>query len=61
LASAGTDEREIFANQFAANLLMPESEVRSRWQRTASPVTLAAAFRVSQDAMSFRLRNLGLS
>lgn len=60
LASAGIDLHEIFANQFAANLLMPETEVRFRWERDATPASLAVTFRVSQEALNYRLRNLGL-
>jgi Zn-dependent peptidase ImmA (M78 family) len=60
LASTGQDQDEIFANQFAACLLMPEWEVRERFQNGASVAELAFQFRVSGDAMSWRLKNLHL-
>jgi hypothetical protein len=47
-------ERE--ANIFAANLLMPESEVRRAHAAGETP-----RFGVSDDAMSWRLYNLGIS
>jgi Zn-dependent peptidase ImmA (M78 family) len=61
LARAGTDPSEIFANQFAAELLMPESVVReaARRVRNATAV-LTGQFGVSQEAMSYRLRTLRL-
>jgi Zn-dependent peptidase ImmA (M78 family) len=61
LARAGTDSDEVYANQFGAALIMPGSEVK-RWHRKVGgdPVRLAARFRVSEDAMRFRLANLGL-
>ncbi len=61
LAQAGTDKVEVFANQFAAELLMPESVVREASRRMKhATAALAAAFGVSQEAMSYRLRKLGL-
>jgi Zn-dependent peptidase ImmA (M78 family) len=59
LASEGTDAEEVFANQFAASLLMPPSIVKELAKDFSLP-TLAAKFGVSTDAMSFRLQNLGL-
>ncbi len=59
-ASAGTNPDEVFANQFAAALLMPEDEVR-RLAKAGTPTFLMAQrFGVSDDAIRFRLRNLGL-
>ena len=59
LSSLGTKDEEIFANQFAANLLMPEEDVRKAHQ--SMPVFLLAQhFGVSDDAMNFRLKTLGL-
>jgi Zn-dependent peptidase ImmA (M78 family) len=60
LASRGTDEAEIFANAFAANLLMPADEVKPRAREAESLFELAYAFRVSQEAMANRLVGLGL-
>ena len=59
LTSRGIHGEEIYANQFAANLLMPADLVRTAFLRS-SPVALAFEFGVSADAMSFRLENLGL-
>jgi Zn-dependent peptidase ImmA (M78 family) len=59
ISTAGAEralERE--ANVFAAELLMPESEVRRSFQ--GSLADIAAAFGVSPDAMSWRLYNFGL-
>lgn len=67
---AGVDRVEIEANTFAAELLMPEVAVRE--QVADLPVDmvsddgnrniekLARIFRVSTQAMSFRLQNLGI-
>ena len=61
LSAAGTDQDEIYANEFAANLLMPEEWVRKYTETTRSPAELAIVFGVSTDAMNFRLKNLGIS
>jgi Zn-dependent peptidase ImmA (M78 family) len=58
LASTGTHSDEIYANQFAAELLMPKDVVKTlKWQGVDG---LAATFNVSSQAMGLRLRNLGL-
>ena len=52
------------ANQFAAELLMPEAACRALAQhygRRASPRRLATDFLVSVAAMHWRLRQLGLA
>ena len=59
LSTRGRDPDEIYANQFAAALLMPAPAVRSLAGTLVLP-TLAYEFGVSADAMSFRLQNLGL-
>lgn len=59
LSSQGSNAEEVFANQFAANLLMPESEVRKALKEVPA-FLLAQHFGVSDDAMNFRLRGLGL-
>ena len=67
LSSLATDREEIQANAFAAALLMPAAAVREAVSalRDASAVraadVLAAKFEVSQEAMSYRLVNLGIS
>ena len=52
------DERA--ANEFAAELLMPAPLVLGAAQRVKSVRDLARLFEVSQEAMGFRLINLGL-
>jgi len=53
------DERA--ANAFGAALLMPKAWLRKDCQGGMDAPTLAARYRVSEEAMSFRLRNLGLA
>jgi Zn-dependent peptidase ImmA (M78 family) len=60
IASRGIEPEEIFANQFAAALLMPEPCVREMNQ-DFDATALAVRFGVSLDAMRFRLDNLGIS
>ena len=63
-ASAGTDSIEIEANQFAAELLMPEEMVReSVGGQSLSDLDislLALRFEVSEQAMTLRLVKLDL-
>ncbi len=58
LASSGSDPDEIYANQFAAALLMPADVVRRLRRDGLMPFELAYKFKVSEEAMSFRLANL---
>lgn len=51
---------EVFANQFAANLLMPEDAVRRRRHKLKALWQLADYFGVSEEAASYRLRRLNL-
>jgi Zn-dependent peptidase ImmA (M78 family) len=60
LSSQGTDPDEMFANSFAAELLMPENVVRYHSQEFGR-AALASIFEVSLEAMGHRMRNLGLS
>lgn len=60
LAATGTDEEEVYANQFAAALLMPEEMVRQEHRRGLGRVRLALRFGVSEEAMGYRLQNLNL-
>lgn len=65
LTSQGTSADEIYANQFAAALLMPREVVEARLDELgsrglAAAPSLAVEFGVSADAMQFRLKNLGL-
>lgn len=57
LAGKGTDPNEIWANRFAAELLMPAAVVR-RIGQFFDAETLAKQFGVSQDAMLNRFKNL---
>lgn len=65
-SSKGTSIREIQANSFAAALLMPELELRKRVPEHITAVhsdqvdELADEFRVSSQAMGYRLSDLGL-
>jgi Zn-dependent peptidase ImmA (M78 family) len=52
--------REIQANMFASSLLMPEDEVRRYWQERPSIDELAKIFKVSKEAMGYRVASLGL-
>jgi Zn-dependent peptidase ImmA (M78 family) len=60
LSANGTDPDEIFANQFAANLLMPVDVVKALHKAQKSHIEMALHFGVSNEAMKFRLKNLGL-
>lgn len=62
-SSEGTDTREIDANSFAAELLMPESEL-ARWGNVdinddVRVQALAKKLKVSVAALTYRLINLG--
>ena len=59
-AAAGVNPQEISANQFAASLLMPESEVQRLRALKMVPAILAYRLGVSRDAMDYRLKNLRL-
>jgi len=63
LASQGTNPDEIYANQFAAALLMPREVVEKRLDELGSrglavAPSLAVEFGVSADAMQYRIKNL---
>ncbi|NNN08716.1 MAG: ImmA/IrrE family metallo-endopeptidase [Acidimicrobiaceae bacterium] len=57
-SSNGTDPVEVFANQFAAELLMPRRFVQLLVNSKKSDLVLAADFDVSVAAMNNRLDNL---
>lgn len=59
-AGAPRDMREREANVFAADLLMPAGAVRAAVAAGAGLDDLAAMFAVSDEAMGWRLYNLGL-
>lgn len=60
LSAQGTNPAEMYANGFAAALLMPAALVREQWAHDPDAVALAAKFQVSPEAMRHRLRNLEL-
>ena len=64
-AANGKDPEEIFANEFAAELLMPEEAVREASRRfnlkdVFDLIQMAREFEVSTQALRFRLQNLRL-
>jgi Zn-dependent peptidase ImmA (M78 family) len=61
IAEKGTDVEEVFANAFAANLLMPQGDVRRLHGEKLGPAAMARHFGVSIAALNFRLTNLGLA
>ena len=60
LAGLGDDPEEIFANQFAAALLMPAHLVRQWHERGVTPQHMAQDLDTSTQAMQIRLKNLRL-
>ncbi|RSX56731.1 ImmA/IrrE family metallo-endopeptidase [Bifidobacterium samirii] len=60
LSSKGIDPEEIWANRFAAALLMPASIVRHCWGEGRTRDELADMFNVSRRAMDLRIATLGL-
>lgn len=60
LSATGEHPEEVYANEFAACLLMPEDEVKSLCAAGMSDLEMAIRFKVSREAMQFRLKNLGL-
>ena len=55
-----TDKREVDANEFAAELLMPENTFKKVWDETKSIVELSDYFDVSIVAANARMEKLGL-
>lgn len=60
LSATGNDPGEVFANEFAACLLMPEVTIRALDAQGLNDIEMAIQFKVSREAMQFRLKNLGL-
>ena len=60
LSANGTDPKEIFANHFAANLLMPEEAVKLLFQEKKQHFEMALYFGISPESLKYRLRSLGL-
>lgn len=61
LSSKGRDPVEMFANRFAAALLMPRRELEQALSAELSVMTLAFRFKVSPEAMKNRLNTLQLA
>lgn len=59
LSKQGTDKDEIYANSFAAELLMPEVAIRGLMALRVQEVQMAREFKVSPEAMVIRLKDLG--
>lgn len=60
LAGLGVDAKEVFANQFAAALLMPADQVATFHDQGVPVGEMAIRFGTSAQAMELRLRNLSL-
>lgn len=60
VSSQGSSPAEMYANGFAAALLMPAERVRAYWQRCLDADEMARQFGVSAEAMRHRLNNLGI-
>ncbi|GDL91046.1 hypothetical protein BvCmsKSP035_02636 [Escherichia coli] len=62
-STGARDYREVEANKFAAELLMPESAIRQLVSREGidSTLRLASIFNVSEAAMHWRLKSLGMA
>jgi Zn-dependent peptidase ImmA (M78 family) len=60
-ASMGTEPEEVFANKFAASLLMPETEVKKLYDKRIPFFLMAQYFGVSGDAITLRLANLKMA
>lgn len=60
LASAGVDPEEMYANRFAAALLMPADHVKQMVEEGMRDEDMARSFKVSLEAMRIRLNNLRL-
>lgn len=60
LAGLGRDAEEVYANQFAAAVLMPGALVKQGYESGDTVAQLAERFGTSEQAMALRLRNLRL-
>ena len=56
----GMDIEDVYANRFAAALLMPAGVVEKRFAQIQDVGVLARVFNVSKEAMRIRLNGLGL-
>lgn len=60
-SSTGDDPEEVYANEFAACLLMPPEIIRAYRETGLNDLEMAMRFQVSREAMQHRLKNLGLA
>lgn len=60
LSASGSDEAEIYANRYAAALLMPKDQVMKFVDAGMGVAELSHRFNVSALSMEFRLKNLAL-
>jgi Zn-dependent peptidase ImmA (M78 family) len=60
LSATGQDPEEVYANEFAACLLMPEADVRHFVEMGLDDLEMSIRFKVSREAIQYRLKNLGL-
>ena len=58
LSATGSDPEEVYANEFAASLLMPADDLKIFLQFGLSDQELADRFKVSREAMEYRIVNL---
>ncbi|WP_449371786.1 ImmA/IrrE family metallo-endopeptidase [Arthrobacter psychrolactophilus] len=61
MSGRGVDPEEVWANRFAAELLMPSFAVRQYWAEGESISKLAKLFDVSRAAMEVRVASLRLA
>ena len=61
LSATGSDPEEVYANEFAACLLMPPESIRIYRETGLSNLEMAIRFKVSREAMQHRLENLDLA
>jgi Zn-dependent peptidase ImmA (M78 family) len=59
VSSEGTNDDEIYANAFAAALLMPKPSLRMLLNSGFSELQMAAHLSVSSESLHYRLKNLG--
>ncbi len=60
-SSTGEVTDEVYANEFAASLLMPSAAVHAFAREGLGDLEMAIRFKVSRQAIQFRLKNLGLA
>ena len=61
MSSTGQDPNEVWANSFAAYLLMPSGIVKQFWAENVPVEKIADILNVSMSSLGHRLENLGLA